>query len=81
MALVGGTSDSASLDAMAQSVKMANFVLHASPYYDFVESAADWSDEISREGMREDWPVELRFYLVFCRLVLPLIQLPCTELG
>ena len=55
MALVKGTSSVASLDEIAHQFHLLNFVLGASHYYEYVESTANWADEISRRGLREDW--------------------------
>ena len=69
MAHVRGKNDPPSLDLMAQFVHSANFALQATPYYEYVEYAANWSEEISREGLRGAWAKDRRFKLGICTFV------------
>ena len=50
MALVKGSSGSQSLDQMAKLVHLACFAVRTVPYFEYVESEANWSDEISIAG-------------------------------
>ena len=51
MALVKGRSDVDDLDFMAQRIHCALFGLNCSMYFEWVESASNWSDELSRVGL------------------------------
>ena len=55
MALVRGRSNEPALDHMALLIHAALFVLHAVIYFEWVESGANWSDGISREGLQDSW--------------------------
>ena len=76
MALVRGKINSQSLNLMAQFVQVANYALHAAPYYEYVESKSNWSDEISREGLRGAWAKDNQFQLGICTFVYQLLVLP-----
>jgi len=77
MALVHGKSGSHSLDKMAKFVHLANFALRTNPYYEYVESKANWSDEISRQGLDGTWAKENGFTLARCSFMYQLLDLPC----
>ena len=77
MALVTGNSRSRTLDKMAQVVHLAAFALRIIPYFEYVESHANWADEISREGLRGRWAVDRKFHLGLCETYLELMDLPC----
>ena len=53
MALVRGRSNSESLDSMTRAVHAAAYALRAWIYFDWVESAANWSDGMRQEGLRD----------------------------
>ena len=55
MALLKGRSDSAELDSIAQSVHMLLFHLKATLWWGWVPSKSNWTDAISREGLRDPW--------------------------
>ena len=76
MALVNGSSRSPSLDLMATFVHAACFALKAIPYFEYVESGANWSDEISREGLRGRWASARGFHLDTFLLPAQLLSLP-----
>ena len=69
MALVKGSSGSASLDRMARVVHLACFALGTLPYFEYVESGANWSDEISRKGTTGRWAIANGFSVTSCRTV------------
>ena len=52
MSLVRGSSGAPSLDKMAEVVHLGAFAREAEAYYEYVESKANWSDEISRGGTK-----------------------------
>ena len=56
MALVRGSSNYRSLDQMAKLVHLACFAIRSVPYFEYVEAAANWSDEISRKGPKVTGP-------------------------
>ena len=51
MAPVNGRSSVDSLDAMARANHVVSLSLGASHYYEWGQSASNWADRISREGM------------------------------
>ena len=76
MALVKGSSGSHSLDQMAMLVHLACFALRSVPYFEYIESAANWADEISREGTRGNWAPKNAFSVEKCEVVVELLTLP-----
>ena len=76
MALVKGASGSHSLDQMAQLVHLACFAIRSVPYFEYVESAANWSDEISREGAQGNWAPNNAFSVGECGVIVELLSLP-----
>ena len=77
MALVNGTSRSASLDGLAKTIHLAAFALNIVSYFEYVESAANWSDEISRLGVKGKWAAAMGFNLTECAATPILLGLPC----
>ena len=80
MALVKGRSNTESLDQMARLAQMVNFSLGASAYYEYVETKANWADEISRLGLKGTWAKKNGFKLARCQFVPLLLWLPCFAL-
>ena len=76
MALVKGSSGSHSLDQMAKLVHLACFAIRSVPYFEYVESKANWADEISREGVHGDWAHANAFSVKQCEVVVELLTLP-----
>jgi len=76
MALVKGSSGSHSLDQMARLVHLACFAIRSVPYFEYVESAANWADEISREGAQGNWAPRNAFSVEECGVVVELLSLP-----
>ena len=81
MALVAGYSDHTSLDLMAQFVQIAMFAVKACLYFEYVQTKANWSDEISRKGLMGHGASDEGFQLGICGLVSQLLQLPCPALA
>ena len=46
------------------------------PYFEYVESKADWADEISREGTQGSWAPCNAFSVEGCGVVVELLKLP-----
>ena len=80
MALVKGSSGSESLDKMAQLVHLACFAIRSVPYFEYIESKANWADEISREGARGTWAPRNAFSVGECGVVVELLTLPCIAI-
>ena len=59
---------------------MASFALGASAYYEYVQSASNWSDEISRKGLEGPWAREHGFKIRTGTFEPRLLQLPCIAL-
>ena len=76
MALVKGCSGVSSMDQMAKTIHLGTFSLEAQAYYEYVESKANWSDEISREGMKGRWAAKNKFSTRHCGVATLLLQLP-----
>ena len=76
MALVKGSSGSHSLDQMAKLVHLACFALRSVPYFEYIESAANWADEISRVGTQGNWAPKNAFSVEKCGVVVELLTLP-----
>ena len=80
MALVRGRSNSPSLDAMVQFVQLSNFAMKVTPFYEYVESKSNRSDEISQEGLRGKWAQDEQFELGVGTFVYQLLELPVAAL-
>ena len=76
MALVKGSSGSHSLDQMAKIVHLACFAIRSVPYFEYIESKANWADEISREGTQGNWAPRNAFSVKECGVVVELLTLP-----
>ena len=66
---------------MAQVTQVACFALRMQPYYEYVESAASWADEISRQGLRGSWAKQHGFRLGVCTFVPQLLGIPMGALA
>ena len=64
------------LDQMAKLVHLACFAIRAVPYFEYIESAANWADEISREGTQGNWAPSNAFSVEECGVVVELPTLP-----
>jgi hypothetical protein len=76
MALVKGCSGVPSMDQMAKAIHLGAFSLEAQAYYEYVESKANWADEISREGMKGSWAAKNKFTTRHCGVSTLLLRLP-----
>ena len=76
MALVKGSSGSHSLDQMAKIIHLACFATRSVPYFEYIESGANWSDEISREGAQGNWAPCNAFSVKECGVAVELLTLP-----
>jgi hypothetical protein len=76
MALVKGSSGSHSLDQMAKLVHLACFAIRSVPYFEYIESKANWADEISRVGAQGNWAPRNAFSVKECGVVVELLTLP-----
>eukprot|EP00435_Cladocopium_sp_Y103_P036199 s845_g9.t1 len=55
MSLVKGRSDSHELDFMSQLVHLLLYNLHCHIFWEWIPSASNWADGISREGLSDPW--------------------------
>ena len=76
MSLVKGTSSVVSLDQMAKVIHLGTFALRSQAYYEYVESKANWSDEISRLGHSGQWATQRGFRVGSCGVADVLLHLP-----
>ena len=74
--MVEGSSGSHSLDQMAKIVHLACFAICSVPYFEYIESKANWADEISREGTQGNWAPHNAFSVKECGVVVELLALP-----
>ena len=81
MALVKGTSGVQSLDQIAKAAHIGAFALESLAYYEYVESKANWSDEISRLGITGPWAHRNNFDVQQCEVATILLQLPCIAVA
>ena len=80
MALVKGTSGVPSMDQLTKAIHLGAFALEAQAYYEYVESKANWSDEISRLGIKGRWAADNKFVIQHCSVAIFLLQLPCIAI-
>jgi len=76
MALIRGRSSTRELDSMAGAVHAILCGLGCSPYFEWVQSADNWSDGISRQGLRDSWMLRNQFRPSVSAPLLLLLQLP-----
>ena len=62
--------------AVEALVHLACFAIRSVPYFEYVESKANWSDEISREGAQGTWAPRNAFPVEGCGVVVELLTLP-----
>ena len=74
--LVKGSSGSHSLDQMAKLVHLACFAIRSVPYFEYIESKANWADEISRVGAHGNWAPRNALSVEECGVVVELLTLP-----
>ena len=55
MALIRGRSDNADLEYMSRLIHVTLFALKAWFFWEWIPSKANWSDEISRDGLQATW--------------------------
>ena len=68
MALIKGSSDNADLDSLTGQIHGALFARGIGMYFEWVESKANWSDGISREGLRDEWHRANGFKAAWCTM-------------
>ena len=64
------------MDQMAKAIHLGSFSLEAQAYYEYVESKANWADDISREGMKSSWATKNKFSTRHCGVSTLLLRLP-----
>ena len=80
MALVKGTSGVPSMDQLTKAVHLGAFALEAQAHYEYVESEANWSGEVSRLGIKGRWAADSKFVIQHCSVAIFLLQLPCIAI-
>ena len=58
-------------------VNLPAFNRYAEPYFEYIDSGANWSDEISREGAQGNWAPCNAFSVKECGVAVELLTLPC----
>ena len=81
MSLVRGRSDNPDLERMAQMIHLALFHLHCGLWFEWVQSKSNWSDGISRFGLRDSFVIHHSFTCHRTRVVTQLWQLPTFPLS
>ena len=61
---------------MSKLVHLACFAIRSVPYFEYVESKANWADEISREGTQGNWATSNAFSVEECGVVVEPLTLP-----
>ena len=78
MALIRGRSNNEELDKMAGAVHGLLFAISSPLYFEWVCSGDNWSDGISRNGMKDAWALDHRFTMTSLKPLLILLKLPYT---
>ena len=60
----------------AKLVHLACFAIRSVPYFEYVESKANWADEISRKGTQGNWAPANAFSVDKCGIAAELLTLP-----
>ena len=81
MALVKGRSDNPELDTMAGCIHALLYSLRSGCYFEWVQSADNWSDGISRPGIHDEWYQAHGFRVHRVPVPLLLLRLPYTLIS
>ena len=76
MSLIKGRSSTKELDLMSGSVHAVLCGLGCATYFEWVQSADNWSDGISRSGIYDPWMRRYAFQPAVSAPLLLLLQLP-----
>ena len=76
MAMVRGRANNPDLDRMAEILQGAMYALDMWIYFEWIESDSNWSDGISRSGLKDEWQAANGFYSSHCPFLAALLQLP-----
>ena len=76
MAMVRGRANSPDLDRMAEILQGAMYALGIWIYFEWIESEANWSDGISRKGLRDVWQSANGFQSSHCQFLARILCLP-----
>jgi hypothetical protein len=76
MSLVNGRSNNEDLDKMAHMIRGLMFELRIAVYFEWIESKANWSDGVSRDGSKDQWAKKHLFHLKESRPVMRIWGLP-----
>ena len=80
MSLIKGRSSTKELDLMSGSVHAVLCGLGCATYFEWVQSADNWSDGISRSGLSDPWMRSYAFKPAVSAPLLLLFQLPVPTL-
>ena len=75
-ALVTGSSRQHDLNVMAGAIHALAFQLQTHIFFEWVESAANWADGVSRDGLSDTWWRAHRFQVVSCAVPAIALKLP-----
>ena len=81
MSLVRGRSDSLELDFMSQLVHFLLYALHCHIYWEWIPSASNWADGISRDGLSDPWWRKHGFRVHISTVFVPLWTFPLRVLS
>ena len=81
MSLVRGRSDSLELDFMSQLVHFLLYALHCHIYWEWIPSASNWADGISRDGLSDPWWRKHGFRVHSSTVFVPLWTFPLRVLS
>ena len=76
MALIRGRSDNADLEHMSRLIHITLFGLKAWFFWEWIPSKANWSDEISRDGLQATWHKRHEFTTHFAFFPFEIWSLP-----
>ena len=76
MALIRGRSDNADLEYMSRLIRVTLFALKAWFFWEWIPSKANWSDEISRDGLQATWHQRHGFTMHFAVFPFEIWSLP-----
>ena len=76
MSLIKGRSNHDDLDSMSGVVHAMLYALQAQMWSEWIESSANWSDQISRQGSRATWHVQHGFSTVTMEVAEWVLSMP-----
>eukprot|EP00438_Fugacium_kawagutii_P005349 Skav210323 [mRNA] locus=scaffold475:321714:322133:- [translate_table: standard] len=81
MSLIRGRSNVGELDAMSGLIHVILCALQCPIYFEWVASGDNWSDGVSRQGLKDEWMMRHGFHTTCFKPYLWMLKLPISIVG